>query len=848
MIERKNLLNLLDNSKIKYHSAVITCYNFEPIFFETIYLPKLKKLYVSNIIILVDASMYDILLADSSNWCHQVKMKGYQLVRQENHHGGVFHSKVIMLFEKNEAALIVGSGNITFSGMSNNEEVWNAFYANGKDSPNYPIIKNGWNYVKSLVSHSPSLVKRQIEWIEKQTEWISTKAETNVIELKSGEKFAFLFNNDEDTIINKLVSSIGSYSIDKITYSIDKITVIAPFYDASGGAIKELNQKFTPKKFQCVMDLTRQSAPFELIKKNEGIEFYKYIDKKCPLHAKIIEIQASNGNGSWILSGSANIGNMALGTTKQRYNDEACVLVYSRTNKDYIKELGLEDKIETLSDKDLQDIVQPNREKTTSSSRKLTIKSCEYKDDKLFINLSDEIVDCTLQILDVNLETTLEKSLITNNNMEVELPCDCEPHLVVFIQKGEIISNYYLVVHEIDVESYNPDSSLRKLNSLLDGHDFLKNITNILGFIEFEDTIAHKIGWVGRKNDDKKSNDESESALINKEQFNNLRHDSRLYLRHPNSQILSFLKKIFFRSDEDSKSEDELFDLQKENEGDNSSKTSIIDQDNKESNKLAQDENFCNGINNFLEKMTDFLNTKSNTTLIHDPKGGSKSMPMGKGYLPKLVGEVGLNESSSFAVATTIVAFLMKNHHKSILKIDKLRENFYKCICMFFAVYGQKFLNSIDSIDKDKKQKIHDLLKDGTIMLYQSLCYFNFKGEEYKLVLIILNSFDAWREDRSTLNEIIESWSCLDCPNKNTYSQIKKLYEIYSKEKDIPTNRINQNDNKIFLYRIGYGFFYADVNFANGSYTLTYSHPRYEQISCKYNGMTKYKGYVIDNI
>ena len=92
MIDRKNIIEILGKRMNVYHSAIITCYNFDPIFFESVYLPTLRRLGITNIIVLTDASMYDMLLADSSYACHQVKMLDYQLVRQENIHGGVFDS------------------------------------------------------------------------------------------------------------------------------------------------------------------------------------------------------------------------------------------------------------------------------------------------------------------------------------------------------------------------------------------------------------------------------------------------------------------------------------------------------------------------------------------------------------------------------------------------------------------------------------------------------------------------------------------------------------------------------------------------------------------------------------
>ena len=119
MIERKNIIQLLGDRTNVYHSAVLTCFTFDPIFFESIYLPTLHKLGVTNVVVLMDSSMYDRLLSDSSYQYHQVSTNNYTLVRQSNMHGGVFHPKMVLLFGDDEGALIVGSGNLTFSGMMN---------------------------------------------------------------------------------------------------------------------------------------------------------------------------------------------------------------------------------------------------------------------------------------------------------------------------------------------------------------------------------------------------------------------------------------------------------------------------------------------------------------------------------------------------------------------------------------------------------------------------------------------------------------------------------------------------------------------------------------------------------
>ena len=148
MIERKNIINLLDERSNIYHSALLTTYSFDPIFFESFYLPTLRRVGISNIVVLMDANMYDRLLADSSYQFHCVTQNNYTLVRQENRHSGVFHPKMALLFGENEGVLVVGSGNLTYSGLSNNEEVWNVFHVLGNESIHYPLFYKAWKYLQ----------------------------------------------------------------------------------------------------------------------------------------------------------------------------------------------------------------------------------------------------------------------------------------------------------------------------------------------------------------------------------------------------------------------------------------------------------------------------------------------------------------------------------------------------------------------------------------------------------------------------------------------------------------------------------------------------------------------------
>ena len=72
MIERQNIIKLLGDRTNIYHSALLTTYSFDPIYFETVYLSTLRKLGITNVVVLMDASMYDQLLSDSNYQCHRV--------------------------------------------------------------------------------------------------------------------------------------------------------------------------------------------------------------------------------------------------------------------------------------------------------------------------------------------------------------------------------------------------------------------------------------------------------------------------------------------------------------------------------------------------------------------------------------------------------------------------------------------------------------------------------------------------------------------------------------------------------------------------------------------------------
>ena len=81
--ERHNIFELIGQRQYVYHSAVLTCYTFDPIFFNTYFMPRLRACGITNVVVMMDASNYDQLLAEYPNYKLDTSNQTYTLIRQE---------------------------------------------------------------------------------------------------------------------------------------------------------------------------------------------------------------------------------------------------------------------------------------------------------------------------------------------------------------------------------------------------------------------------------------------------------------------------------------------------------------------------------------------------------------------------------------------------------------------------------------------------------------------------------------------------------------------------------------------------------------------------------------------
>ncbi len=248
IIEKHNIFELIDKGTKIYHSAILTTFSFDPVFFEMYYMPQLRRRGIRNVIVLVDAGQYDSIM--SMNDDYAFSRKDYAILRVESTLNGVFHPKIAFLVGKDKVMSIIGSGNLTYSGIAHNDELWGAFCIDNSESSLAPLTKAIWIYLNNLITSCPigETIKCQLEWIKQFSNTIQQLKDISEIESKHNDnKLYFLHNDKTESIfskINKLVKG-----------KVQELAIISPFYDTDSKLIQILNNKFKPSIIKCVIQL-----------------------------------------------------------------------------------------------------------------------------------------------------------------------------------------------------------------------------------------------------------------------------------------------------------------------------------------------------------------------------------------------------------------------------------------------------------------------------------------------------------------------------------------------------------------------------------------------------------------
>lgn len=782
----ENIFDLLGKSSSVYHSAIITSFTFDPYYFSNYYMPQMRSRGIKNVIVLIDSTQYDAILEETETF--KSFRHDFALIRVKNKSNGVFHPKISLFSGDKQALVLIGSGNLTYSGMSHNKELWGAFCANDKETNEAVVIKDVWNYLSGIIKASSSEVAMQ------QLEWCKTYsvAIRDFESIKSPQQsaFKFLCAKPEESIFNQIK--------DIVTGEANTIKVVAPFYDTEGSLINTLKSTFKPKKIKCAIDESYGYIPHK-IKDVNDIQFFHWheifgsenqFELAQKLHAKAIQFETSRG--IFFVLGSTNATNAAFGLNAHCFNDEANIIVHSHT-EDFFKNLGV--NFNKQGAKNIDDFQPASKYSIRSVNVTFLthITLCErHLHDKLYIQFDNIITNVKIRLyLDDGYRD------FDFNKEGIEISGLGKILYVVAVADNKEISNKALVLDFADLMKRNPDSKYSKIESLFhtNNGDWDDNIAKVLSYVNFEVNDKNRTTSVSKKSSDTPANSET---IISKEQFDNTRFsksiDANLY-----SLNMRILNQIQFFNSNNLDNEDEIDetanmeDLVTGNAQDDSQKRRIL---KSYSNK--------NEILSYLKRLKRHYDTLAKDFDNQDPFYRLHSQGV------HFDNNITCNDYSYILIAIILIFQRIAYPIKGDNNTSHYRQYFAEMVGRFMMIYRAGYPNTND-FSYNKLEEMHKNFLVYSLLIL-STCNMNKDNVE----VWSLNLFETYRNDLSKLENCYKDYQKLS----NEYKSLMKKYAVeainnsFNKYQNflktsgniVPISEYSEN---FFFYRSKFGFMFC---------------------------------------
>ncbi|NVK53842.1 MAG: hypothetical protein HWD85_12975 [Flavobacteriaceae bacterium] len=552
--ERQNIIDLI--RKDAYHSCIITSYSFDFIFFEERLMPALKSAGVKNINLFLDGNYFDEQLENSIGREFQ-SQRTYSI--NTIYQKGIFHPKILLFIGQKQALLIIGSGNISTSGMSSNDEVWGAFHISSIESPNAPLLSECWFYLEGFLESSLGFNREKINWIFDRAPFFNQLKQikpNGFIPLNRELDIAFIANDKNGSIYQKLHKIIGDEKI-------ESLTIVSPFFDKDGKALTNFLNDFEIDRITCLTDTDSGILPLHLDDTlHSSFNFYEWND--CikggeqdvnRLHAKIFDFMMVDGT-EFLLIGSSNATKSALGSLlESAQNDESSILLKRRSKVGYLEELGISiSGIQPFVLSEKKAIKSKPTEIHPSSGKQFKILHAEKDGDQLHLILNTKASDqIEIIIRDKNLNLS-ENHLLNGGQKEVRIKLNYpdKAEQIFLSQNNNRISNIRPIQDKFMLSKTNPDPRQAKINKLIEDlseNSEFSSIASIFQYLDYtreeedapQKTITHRNPSIIKKTA------ETEYESLSEKEFNELpavQFHVRESMNHPNVQLADLIRLI----------------------------------------------------------------------------------------------------------------------------------------------------------------------------------------------------------------------------------------------------------------------------------------------------------------
>ena len=307
-MSERNLLDELKRSK-GYDIALFTTFNFEISFFED-YVKNLLFAYgVRKISLFVDSKELNKAIHQEGS----AKHIGSHYVVNPIEIRGSFHPKVWLFIGRTTAKLIVGSANLTSSGLCVNNEIFNVFELSNKDYQNKSLIISAIDFFKRLNEMSFGADNDLMNEVDQYRQ--------TYLQYPDADKKRYFLSNLDIPMMESISSLTNT--------QVKRINVAVPFYDNNGTAAKRLYEEMKAESMILYLQNRMCRINLESFPENghfSQVYYSGFNDRsnKKFYHGKVFRFE---GEQIFVLYGSANCTESALCKThKNGGNIETCIL------------------------------------------------------------------------------------------------------------------------------------------------------------------------------------------------------------------------------------------------------------------------------------------------------------------------------------------------------------------------------------------------------------------------------------------------------------------------------------------------------------------------------------------
>ena len=286
-----------------YHTSVATTFGIDFDAYENIVLPRLRGAGCRNNMVVTDSRMLTHALGGASDL---PQLAGTRYTVSGASATGVFHPKLFLQFGRRGGRLIVGSANLTPSGLAGNLELVSTTSCNQTNTGEQQLIAQAWDYVSRFIDDHRQSVADQRHWMQARTSWLSTATPaTGPVHLTDGTLAALLTTGP--------TAGIAERFADLVDEPVSRLILISPYWDPNLAALSYLAERLGPTDISALIDPETREFPKDAANSISGLKLYireKFHEGRF-IHAKAIIAQTETADH--MLLGSANCTRAALG-------------------------------------------------------------------------------------------------------------------------------------------------------------------------------------------------------------------------------------------------------------------------------------------------------------------------------------------------------------------------------------------------------------------------------------------------------------------------------------------------------------------------------------------------------